>query len=86
MKNKLLLTLLAFVLISGTCEPDEADRTTECDCEVTYYLYVPNVGGQGGVYEPQFTQPIDFDCVNDEYGNYYQVSNVNYNYAKVECE
>ena len=85
MKTKLLLTLLAFVLMSSTCSNDEP-IVNECDCEVTYYLYVPNVGGQGGVYEPQFTQPIDFDCVNDEYGNYYQVSNVNYNYAKVECD
>lgn len=85
MKNKLLLILLAFTLMSSTCSNDEP-IVNECDCKITYYLYTPNVGGQGGQYVPQYTQPIEFDCLNNQWGQYYQVSNVNYNYAKVECE
>ena len=85
MKTKLLLTLLAFVLMSSTCENDEP-IVNECDCQITYYLYTPDVGSPSGQYVPQFTQAIDFDCINQDYGYYYQVSNVNYNYAKVECE
>lgn len=83
MKTKLLLTALAFGLMSSTCSNDT--EPNPCDCEVAYYLYTPNVGGSGGNYVLQFTQPIDFDCINDEYGFYYPVSNPNYNYAKVEC-
>ena len=85
MKTKLLLIALAFGLMSSTCSNDEP-IVNECDCEIGYYLYTPYVGGGGGTYNLQFTQPIDFDCVNDTYGEYYPVSNVNYNYAKVECE
>jgi hypothetical protein len=85
MKTKLLLTLLAFVLISGTCENDEP-IVTDCDCRITYYLYTPNVGAPSGTYVEQFSEPIEFDCNNESYGNYFQVSNVNYNYAKIECE
>jgi hypothetical protein len=84
MKTKLLLIALAFGLMSSTCSNDEP-IVNECDCEIGYYLYTPYVGGGGGTYNLQFTQPIDFDCVNDAYGEYYPVSNVNYNYAKVEC-
>jgi hypothetical protein len=85
MKTKIMLIALAFGLMSSTCSNDEP-IVNECDCEIGYYLYTPYVGGGGGTYNLQFTQPIDFDCVNDTYGEYYPVSNVNYNYAKVECE
>jgi len=84
MKTKLLLLLLLFALTSSTCSNDE--QQTGCDCEIGYYLYVPEVGGLGGEYQHQFSEPIDFDCVNEDYGFYFQVSNVNYNYAKIECE
>lgn len=85
MKTKLLLIALAFGLMSSTCSNDDP-QVTECDCEISYYLYTPNVGGNGGEYVLQFTQPIEFDCVNETYGNYFSVSNPNYNYAKVECD
>jgi hypothetical protein len=85
MKTKLLLIALAFGLMSSTCSNDDPVGN-ECDCEIGYYIYTPYVGGGGGTYNLQFTQPIDFDCVNETYGNYFPVSNVNYNYAKVECD
>lgn len=85
MKTKLLLIALAFGLMSSTCSDAEPVAET-CDCEIGYYLYTPHVGGGGGNYALQFTQPIDFDCVNEAYGDYFPVSNVNYNYAKVECD
>ena len=85
MKTKLLLIALAFGLMSSTCSNDDPVGN-ECDCEIGYYIYTPYVGGGGGTYNLQFTQPIDFDCVNETYGDYFPVSNVNYNYAKVECD
>lgn len=85
MKTKLLLITLAFGLMSSTCSTEE-EPITDCNCEIGYYLYTPHVGGGGGTYVLQFTQPIDFDCVNESYGDYFPVSNINYNYAKVECE
>lgn len=84
MKTKLLLITLAFGMMSGTCSEEE--QTAECDCEVQHYLYVPNVGHAGGNYELQYSEPIDFDCINNETGVYYPVSNINYNYDKVVCE
>lgn len=85
MKTKLLLITLALGLMSSTCSNDEPAVDT-CDCELQHYLYVPNVGGGGGSYQLQFVEQIDFDCLNQEYGFYYPVSNVNYNYDKVICD
>ena len=85
MKTKLILLLLAFSLMSSTCSEDEP-IVNNCDCEASYYLYTPVVGGLGGEYVYQFSEAIDFDCINESYGEYFPVSNINYNYAKVECE
>lgn len=86
MKTKILLLALAFALMSSTCSNDEEPAVETCDCELQHYLYVPNVGGGGGNYEFQYSEQIDFDCVANEYGFYYPVSNVNYNYDKVVCD
>jgi len=85
MKIKLLLLLL--VILSG-CSASDDSRTTgpECDCVEEFYLRRPYVGGGGFTYEFMFSNPIDFDCVNNAWGEYYPVSNVNYNYAKIKCE
>jgi len=87
MKTKIILIALAFGLMSSTCSEEE--RTTapgDCNCEVQHYLYVPNVGHLGGSYQLQYSESIDFDCINNEFGVYYPVSNVNYNYDKIVCE
>jgi len=86
MKTKLLLITLAFGLMSSTCSTDEQTETAECDCEVQHYLYVPNVGHAGGNYQLQYSESIDFDCINNQTGVYYPVSNMNYNYDKIVCE
>jgi hypothetical protein len=85
MKTKLLLLLLAFSLMSSTCSEDEP-IVNDCNCEIEYYLYVPTVGGGGGTYQFIDKEPINFDCINEDFGHYFNVSNVNYNYAKIVCE
>jgi len=85
MKTKIILIALAFGLMSSTCSEEET-VTEDCNCEVQHYLYVPNVGHLGGSYQLQYSESIDFDCVNNEFGVYYPVSNVNYNYDKIVCE
>jgi len=85
MKTKFLLLLL--VILSGCSASDDARITgTECDCVEEFYLRRPYVGGGGFTYEFIFSNPIEFDCINNEFGYYYPVSNLNYNYAKVNCE
>jgi len=87
MKTKLFLIALAFGLMSSTCSEEE--RTTvpeDCNCEVQHYLYVPNVGHAGGNYQLQYSESIEFDCINNQTGVYYPVSNMNYNYDKIVCE
>ncbi len=85
MKIKLLLLLL--VILSGCSASDDNRVTgTECDCVEEFYLRRPYVGGGGFTYEFMFSNPIEFDCVNNSWGEYYPVSNINYNYAKVNCE
>jgi len=87
MKTKLFLIALAFGLMSSTCSEEERTIAPEdCNCEVQHYLYVPNVGHLGGNYQLQYSENIDFDCINNEFGVYYPVSNVNYNYDKIVCE
>ena len=85
MKKLLLLFVFAITL---SCSTPEKERVAglDCDCDVSYYLYTPNVGGMGGNYVYLFSNPIEFDCRTQEHGFYYPVSNINYNYAKVECE
>jgi hypothetical protein len=85
MKTKILLLL--FVILSGCSASDDSRVTgTECDCVEEFYLRRPYVGGGGFTYEFIFSNPIEFDCINNEFGYYYAVSNLNYNYAKVNCE
>lgn len=83
MKTKLLLLFIVLFSFGSSCEPEEQ---TQSNCTITYFLFVPTVGGVGGEFIEQFSEPIDFDCVNNEYGYYYEVSNINYNYAKVDCD
>jgi hypothetical protein len=79
--KKLLLLFTAILFIS--CSADR--QTDECDCVIEYYQYVPIVGGGGGNYVFQFSNPIEFDCSQPS-GFYYPVSNINYNYAKINCD
>ena len=44
------------------------------------------VGGGSLVYTFVFSEATEFDCLNDEYGYFFDVSNMNYNTAKVVCE
>lgn len=89
MKTKLILLLLAFTLMSSTCSKEDEPlqrNSFGCDCEISYYLYTPDVGGtQQGTYEFMYSEDIDFNCVNNTFGNYFVVSNANYNRAKIEC-
>jgi len=85
MKTKFLLLLL--VILSGCSASDDSRITgNDCDCVEEFYLRRPYVGGGGFTYEFIFSNPIEFDCINNEFGYYYPVSNINYNYAKVNCE
>lgn len=85
MKTKLLFIGLTLFLMLCSCSAEKASEN-RCDCREEFYLQRPIVGGSGFTYEFIYASPIDFDCVNDEYGFYYPVSNVNYNTAKVVCE
>ena len=82
MKTKLLL-LLAFAFISCTASKDEQGEEL-CDCTLEHYLYVPNVGSSGGEYRFIFAEPLQFEC-EAQWGDYYPVSNINYNYDRVNC-
>lgn len=86
---KTLLSILALTFLVG-CSASEDNTSTvieeNCDCVEEFYLRSPYVGGGGFTYEFIFSQPINFDCVNDTWGVYYPVSNQNYNMAKVVCE
>lgn len=84
MKTTLLLITLSFGLMSGTCESERQTNLNDCNCEVSHYLYVPEVGGAGGHYELQYSEPIEFNC-DAQHDVYYPVSNINYNYDKVTC-
>lgn len=83
MKKLILLPIIAFML---SCSSDKKAIENQCDCRTEYYLAAPPVGGGALVYTFIFSEVTDFDCVNDEYGVYFNVSNVNYNTAKVVCE
>ncbi len=85
MKTKLLLIALTVWLMLSSCSAEER-VINDCNCVEEFYLRRPIVGSSGFTYEFVFSQPIEFDCLNEEFGFYYPVSNVNYNYAKVECE
>jgi len=84
----LIIVCLFALLINISCSASENKTETpeDCNCEVQHYLYVPNVGHLGGSYQLQYSESIDFDCINNEFGVYYPVSNVNYNYDKIVCE
>jgi len=81
----IILFVLTTLLFSCSANKTET-LPSDCNCEVGHYLYVPNVGHPGGTYQLQYAEPIDFDCINEQSGVYYPVSNVNYNYDKVTCE
>jgi len=85
MKTKLLLIALAFGLMSSTCTPEEEPQIETCNCTLEHYLYVPYVGGGGGTYVFQFSEPIEIGCDTIPTG-YIPVSNINYNYNKINCE
>ena len=84
---KKIISILVLTFLVG-CSASEEPKTIgpDCNCVEEFYLMYPRVGGGGLIYEFQFSRPIDFDCVNEEYGIYYGVSNENYNTAKVVCE
>jgi len=84
MKKLILLPILA--LIVGCSAEEKAIATEQCNCRTEYYRAVPPVGGGALVYTFVFSEVTDFDCVNEEYGVYFSVSNMNYNTAKVVCE
>jgi hypothetical protein len=87
MKTKLILLLL-FIFASCSKEDEKELQKTAlgCDCEISYYLFIPDVGGtQQGTYEFMYSEDIDFDCVNNDFGDYFVVSNANYNRGKIEC-
>ena len=84
MKKLILLPILT-LLLSCSAE-DKARAIGECDCRTEYYIAAPPVGGGALQYTFVFSEPTDFDCVNEEYGNYFTVSNMNYNTAKVVCK
>jgi len=80
------LLFIALLFVGCSASDDTRITGTECDCVEEFYLRRPYVGGGGFTYEFMFSNPIEFDCVNNAWGEYYPVSNINYNYAKVNCE
>jgi len=84
------LCLVCLVLMLFSCSASEEKTTAQgetCNCELQHYLFTPIVGGSGaGNYVLQFSEQVDFDCINNEFGNYYQVSNINYSHDKIVCE
>ena len=85
MKTKLLFIALTFTLMLSGCSKDEQTNQNNCDCEKQYYIGAPIVGGGGFQYTFQFSEQIQYDC-EGETGVYIPVSNVNYNYYKIECD
>ena len=85
MKTTLSFIALTLSLISCQADQQRTSAPNDCNCEVGHYLYVPEVGGNGGSYELQYSEAIDFNC-ELVHGQYYHVSNINYNYDKVTCE
>jgi hypothetical protein len=84
MKKLILLPIITLLL---SCSAEEKVRAAgECDCRTEYYRAVPPVGGGSLVYTFIFSEATKFDCLNDVYGYYFPVSNMNYNTAKVVCE
>jgi len=79
---KLLLLLLLFV---GCSASEDQPQIETCNCTLEHYLYVPYVGGGGGTYVFQFSEPIEIGCDTIPTG-YIPVSNINYNYNKINCE
>jgi hypothetical protein len=61
--KKLLLVFLAIPLLAFQCEPDEVEPINECDCDVEFWISVPNTdinfwNGQ------EYSYP-DNNCDND---------------------
>lgn len=90
MKTKLTLLLLAFALMSSTCEADKNETSSnECQCKKVYYDY-KIVGWTNGGVTPIWNYvnvgeetASTMDCASDT-GNYVQIDNNSY--YKIECE
>jgi len=78
------IKLLLLALLFNGCSSQEEARQGTCDCEKQYYIGAPTVGGGGFEYTFQFSESIQYDC-NSETGVFIPISNVNYNYYKIEC-
>ncbi len=86
---KRIISILVLTFLVGCSASEERETIVigeDCNCVEEFYLKRPYVGGGGFTYEFIFSQPITFDCVNETWGVYYPVSNVNYNTGKVVCE
>lgn len=87
--KKLLLLGVTGLLFS--CSTDQAKTAIapngDCNCRTEYYLIYPAPGGDSMITEFMFSEQNNaFDCVNQQWGIMYAVSNPNYNHAKVVCE
>ena len=88
MKTKILLLLMAFALMSGTCSADKAEAPANvCQCEKVYYDY--GVVGMSGITpiwgytEVGRETATEMDCGSDT-GTYIQIDTNSY--YKIECE
>ena len=80
--KKLLFIALAFLALGCTAEKQQ----DKCDCRIEYYSWRPAIGTLPQNYSFMFSEPINFDCKNEQYNTYFMVSNPNYNRAKIVCE
>jgi hypothetical protein len=80
--KKLLFIGLAFLALGCTAEKQQE----QCDCRIEYYSWRPAIGTLPQQYLFMFSEPINFDCNTQTFGSYYNVSNPNYNRAKIVCE
>ena len=88
MKTKLLLLLLAFALISGTCSTDKNETPANvCLCSKVYYDYgVTSMNGVVPVWgytEVGRETATEMECGSDT--GIYQQLDTN-SYYKIECE
>ena len=86
-KLLLLLTVLTFSF-AASCEKEEIQNETQCDCTKTYYLYYPAMGS-GGSYIPARYEVVDVQVGNyncsEETTGYVPVSNSQYSHYKIIC-
>ena len=88
MKTKLLLLLLSFALMSGTCSKDKVETPANvCQCSKVYYDYgligMSGVTPIWGYTEVGRETASEMECSSDT-GNYEQIDSNSF--YKIECE